>query len=73
MVLIGSSGWDEFAFSKGGDEYIGQPLTDEFSFNLYKLVKEAKNKTDKELSLVNFVKEFPKSKIKSQMFIKNLT
>lgn len=23
MVLIGSAGWDEFAYSKGGDQYIG--------------------------------------------------
>ncbi len=31
LVLLGSSGWDEYAISKGGDDYIGQPLTDEFS------------------------------------------
>ena len=73
MVLIGSAGWDEFAYSKGGDQFIGQPLSDEFSYDLYKMIKEANLKSDKEFSLRNFISNFPKSKIKSQMFVKNLT
>lgn len=34
LILLGSSGWDEYSISKGGDIYLGQPLTDEFSNEL---------------------------------------
>lgn len=34
IYLVGSSGWDEFSYSRKTDKIIGQPLTDEFSFYL---------------------------------------
>lgn len=40
VYLVGSSGWDEYAYSRSADKLIGQPLTDEFSFYLNKFIRK---------------------------------
>lgn len=69
-LLIGSSGWDEYALSEGFDKYIGQPLKDKLSSQFTKML-EGFWKSGSNLNFEGMIEKFNRRTIESDLLYFN--
>ena len=69
-LLVGSSGWDQYALSEGFDKYIGQPLKDKLSSQFTKIL-DGFWKNGSNLSFEGMIEKLNRQTIESDLLYFN--